>query len=55
MLGEVGGRHWSEVVGDDAESFLRKAATSDAPFFMYLAFNAPHSLPTMDLRLGITG
>ncbi len=37
-----GGTHWSEVVGDDAEDFLGKAATSDAPFFMYIAFNAPH-------------
>lgn len=37
-----GGKHWSEVVGDDAEDFLARAADSDNPFFMYLAFNAPH-------------
>ncbi|MBN1346604.1 MAG: sulfatase-like hydrolase/transferase [Phycisphaerae bacterium] len=37
-----GGKHWSEVVGDDAVEFLGQAARSDAPFFMYLAFNAPH-------------
>ena len=37
-----GGKHWSEVLGDDAEDFLGQAAKSDKPFFMYLAFNAPH-------------
>lgn len=37
-----GGRHWSEVLGDDAEAFLARAAQRDKPFFMYLAFNAPH-------------
>ena len=42
-----GGKHWSEVLGDDAVSFLQaegeKARTKDGkPFFMYLAFNAPH-------------
>lgn len=37
-----GGKHWSEVLGDDAAQFLKQAATSDKPFFMYLAFNAPH-------------
>ncbi len=37
-----GGKHWSEVVGDDAEKFLARAGKSDDPFFMYLAFNAPH-------------
>ena len=36
------GKHWSEVLADDAESFLKNAGKSDAPFFMYLAFNAPH-------------
>ncbi|MCP4451356.1 MAG: sulfatase-like hydrolase/transferase [Planctomycetes bacterium] len=36
------GKHWSEVLADDAESFLKNAAKSDVPFFMYLAFNAPH-------------
>ena len=37
-----GGKHWSEVLGDDSEAFLASAAQSKKPFFMYLAFNAPH-------------
>lgn len=37
-----GGKHWSEVLGDDAVDYLRHAADQDRPFFMYLAFNAPH-------------
>jgi len=37
-----GGIHWSEVVADDGVDFLEQASQSDAPFFMYLAFNAPH-------------
>lgn len=37
-----GGKHWSEVLADDAEAFLQQAAERDNPFFMYLAFNAPH-------------
>jgi len=37
-----GGKHWSEVVGDDATDFLQQAARRDKPFFMYVAFNAPH-------------
>jgi choline-sulfatase len=37
-----GGKHWSEVVGDDGLGFLNQAAKSDNPFFMFLAFNAPH-------------
>ncbi|WP_010586173.1 sulfatase-like hydrolase/transferase [Schlesneria paludicola] len=37
-----GGRHWSEIVADDAVDFLRQAADEPAPFFMYVAFNAPH-------------
>ena len=37
-----GGRHWSEVVADDAEDFLREAGEREEPFFMYIAFNAPH-------------
>lgn len=37
-----GGKHWSEVLADDAEGFLETAAQSEKPFFMYLAFNAPH-------------
>ncbi len=37
-----GGKHWSEVVGDHSIDFIADAAKSDKPFFMYLAFNAPH-------------
>ncbi|MDP4625881.1 MAG: sulfatase-like hydrolase/transferase [Akkermansiaceae bacterium] len=37
-----GGKHWSEVLADDATGYLADAAKSDKPFFMYLAFNAPH-------------
>jgi len=37
-----GGKHWSEVVADDAVGFLKQASQDDAPFFMYIAFNAPH-------------
>lgn len=37
-----GGKHWSEVLKDDAITFIDEAKTKDTPFFMYLAFNAPH-------------
>lgn len=37
-----GGKHWSELVKDDALSFIDNASKSDKPFFMYVAFNAPH-------------
>ncbi len=37
-----GGKHWSEVLADDSIGFLEQAAEDDKPFFMYLAFNAPH-------------
>lgn len=37
-----GGKHWSEVIGDNAVQFLDSAKKSTNPFFMYLAFNAPH-------------
>ena len=37
-----GGRHWSEIVADHGEEFLADATKQDKPFFMYLAFNAPH-------------
>lgn len=37
-----GGQHWSEVLGDDSLEFLKHASRHDQPFFMYLAFNAPH-------------
>lgn len=38
----AGGTHWSEVVGNHATDFLADASTRDEPFFMYVAFNAPH-------------
>jgi len=37
-----GGKHWSEVLADDSIGFINRAAASDKPFFMYLAFSAPH-------------
>lgn len=37
-----GGKHWSEVLGDESLEFLDIAKTKDTPFFMYIAFNAPH-------------
>lgn len=37
-----GGRHWSEVVADDAVEMLRNASQRPDPFFLYVAFNAPH-------------
>ena len=37
-----GGKHWSEVMADDAIDFIHQASRKISPFFMYLAFNAPH-------------
>ncbi|MFO7934088.1 MAG: sulfatase-like hydrolase/transferase [Bacteroidales bacterium] len=37
-----GGTHWSEVVAEETMAFLDSAAASEDPFFMYVAFNAPH-------------
>ena len=37
-----GGKHWSEIVADDAIDFLGMAKKDKRPFFMYIAFNAPH-------------
>lgn len=37
-----GGKHWSEVVRDDALSFIKDTEQHKNPYFMYLAFNAPH-------------
>lgn len=37
-----GGKHWSEVLGDEGVAFIEEAAKSEQPFFMQLAFNAPH-------------
>lgn len=38
----AGGKHWSEVTADDALEFLGAAKQGAKPFFMYVAFNAPH-------------
>ncbi|MGB6221924.1 MAG: sulfatase-like hydrolase/transferase [Haloferula sp.] len=37
-----GGTHWSEVLRDEAIGFIETAAKEPDPFFMYIAFNAPH-------------
>ena len=37
-----GGKHWSEVVADDAVDYIGEAKRDERPFFMYIAFNAPH-------------
>jgi choline-sulfatase len=37
-----GGKHWSEVVADDAIGFIDDAKGRKKPFFAYVAFNAPH-------------
>ena len=37
-----GGKHWSEVVADDAVDYIGEAKQDKRPFFMYIAFNAPH-------------
>ena len=37
-----GGKHWSEVLADDAINLIEDSKKTDDPFFMYLAFNAPH-------------
>jgi arylsulfatase A-like enzyme len=36
------GTHWSEVQRTDAVNFIDSASESENPFFLYLAFNAPH-------------
>lgn len=38
----TGGRHWSEVTADEAIGFIKQDERSRKPFFMYVAFNAPH-------------
>ncbi|MDQ8196266.1 sulfatase-like hydrolase/transferase [Coraliomargarita sp. SDUM461004] len=38
----LGGKHWSEVLADEGVGFIEMAAKKERPFFMYLAFNAPH-------------
>ena len=37
-----GGVHWTEVVANETMTFLDSSALSENPFFMYVAFNAPH-------------
>lgn len=37
-----GGKHWSEVTAEDAVDFLGGSGREEPPFFMYVAFNAPH-------------
>lgn len=39
-----GGKHWSEIVADDAIDYLSEAKkhVNKNPFFAYIAFNAPH-------------
>ena len=37
-----GGKHWSEVVADEAIGFIDSSLLRPYPFFMYVAFNAPH-------------
>ncbi|MCP9769620.1 DUF4976 domain-containing protein [Lacihabitans sp. LS3-19] len=37
-----GGKHWSEVLKDDALGFIESASQKNKPFFIYLAYNAAH-------------
>ena len=37
-----GGKHWSEVLADDARAHFDEIAKKETSFFMYLSFNAPH-------------
>lgn len=37
-----GGKHWSEAVKDTTLNFIEHAQQKNKPFFMYVAFNAPH-------------
>ncbi len=36
------GQHWSEKLRDEAIGFIEDAQEHKDPFFMYIAFNAPH-------------
>lgn len=38
----AGGTHWSEVTAEDAIDYIDRATGRESPFFMYIAFNAPH-------------
>ena len=37
-----GGKHWNEVLSEDAIDFIETASGKNEPFFMYIASNAPH-------------
>ncbi|MEI6679243.1 MAG: sulfatase-like hydrolase/transferase [Mariniphaga sp.] len=37
-----GGKHWSEVLCEETMEFLKLSKESKNPFFMYIAFSAPH-------------
>jgi len=37
-----GGTHWSEVIYQETRDFLIQSSENSDPFFMYIAFNAPH-------------
>jgi len=37
-----GGTHWTQVVADNTLEFFEQVKKDEKPFFMYLAFNAPH-------------
>ncbi len=34
--------HYTDIVGNEAVSFIKDAAKKENPFFLYVAFNAPH-------------
>ncbi|TXG39262.1 sulfatase-like hydrolase/transferase [Seonamhaeicola maritimus] len=34
--------HYTDIVGNEAVSFINDASKKDNPFFLYVAFNAPH-------------
>ncbi|MEN8193216.1 MAG: sulfatase-like hydrolase/transferase, partial [Bacteroidota bacterium] len=37
-----GGKHWTEVQGEEIINFIELASKEDEPYFIYSAFNAPH-------------
>ena len=37
-----GGKHWSEVTADEGIAFINQSKDDEKPYFLYLAFNAPH-------------
>lgn len=38
----LNGEYFTEVVTERAVDFIRRSAASDQPFFLYVAYNAPH-------------